>query len=46
MRPGYFCRKYGRWLTRREIEEVHKGRCFNIRRGHRKGRRCKMLVEV
>ncbi|MBA7507048.1 hypothetical protein ES706_05764 [subsurface metagenome] len=42
----YYCKKYSRWMTRREIIEVHKGRCFRIRKGPRKDKSCRMLVKV
>lgn len=42
----YFCRKYNTWLTEREIEEVHKSRCFGVRKGHRRGKPCRMLVRI
>lgn len=40
----YFCRKYQRWLTLNEINTTHKGRCFNVRKGRRRGKPCSKLV--
>jgi len=40
----YFCTKYQRKLTLYEIKHQHKGRCFNVRRGHNKGRKCRSLI--
>jgi len=41
----YFCKKYQVELTLDEIRNKHKGRCFSVRKGHRKGHRCQCLVE-
>lgn len=40
----YFCTKYQVKLTIYEIKHRHKGRCFNVRRGRNKGRKCKCLI--
>ena len=42
----FYCKKYSKWLTRREIREVHKDKCFRVRKGHRKGKLCSSLVKV
>lgn len=38
---AYYCKKYLRRLTRAEVD-AH--RCFNVRKGHRRKKRCSMLV--
>lgn len=40
----YFCKKYQIELSLDDIKNKHKGRCFSVKRGHRKGRSCKCLV--
>ena len=40
----YFCTKYQCKLTIDDIKGRHKGRCFNVRRGRNKGRKCKCLI--
>ena len=42
----YFCMKYNRWMSKREIEENHGGRCFKMRKGLRRGKKCRLLVVV
>ncbi|MQY68674.1 MAG: hypothetical protein GH150_04755 [Hadesarchaea archaeon] len=40
-RMAYYCMKYLRRLTRREVD-AHG--CFRVRKGRRKGKRCLKLV--
>jgi hypothetical protein len=42
----YFCRKYQRWFSRREILQDLGGKCFKMRKGRRKGRTCSNLVII
>ena len=39
----FFCRKYQIELSLDDIHKTHKGRCFNVRRGHNKGKKCSSL---